>query len=173
MEMITLQVAEDTSSIIFHVNRIDINKETVTVKKTDNSNSSGEFTYLWRPFQTNECVWNVAEVIPIKSQDYIDGERYRIELGDTLKKGEVYVLTLEFQGELNNQLQGFYKSHYTVSNDNVRFAVSTQFSPTDARRAFPCFDDPAFKAKFKIRLARPANMSSLSNMPLRKSELFQ
>lgn len=83
------------------------------------------------------------------------------------------MLTLEYQGELNSQLQGFYKSQYTVSNDDVRFAASTQFSPTDARRAFPCFDDPSFKAKFKIRLARPANMSSLSNMPLRKSELFQ
>lgn len=45
MEMINLQLAEDTSSIIFHVNRIDIYKESVTVKKSDNSNSSGELPF--------------------------------------------------------------------------------------------------------------------------------
>lgn len=46
-----------------------------------------------------------------------------------------------------------------------RVVASTQFEPTSARAAFPCFDEPAFKANFSVQIRREAKHIALSNMP--------
>ena len=46
--------------------------------------------------------------------------------------------------------------------------ASTQFQATDARRAFPCLDEPELKAKFSLSLGRTKDMKSVSNMPIKK-----
>jgi aminopeptidase N len=68
-------------------------------------------------------------------------------------------------GFLNNQMAGFYRSSYTDIEGNSKIMVSTQFESLDARRAFPCWDEPARKAIFGVTLNIPSNLECLSNMP--------
>jgi aminopeptidase N/puromycin-sensitive aminopeptidase len=70
-------------------------------------------------------------------------------------------LTIRYRGILNNELRGFYLSKTARRN----YAV-TQFEPTDARRAFPCFDEPAFKATYDVSLVVDAGDTAISNGPI-------
>ncbi|KAK8728890.1 hypothetical protein OTU49_008846 [Cherax quadricarinatus] len=91
---------------------------------------------------------------------------YFILLQEALTEDTTYTLSLDFVGTLGEQPRGFYRSSYLKENGERSWVASTQFQSTDARRAFPCFDEPALKATFKIFLARERHMKSLSNMPL-------
>uniref|UniRef100_A0A8C5RGQ6 Aminopeptidase n=1 Tax=Laticauda laticaudata TaxID=8630 RepID=A0A8C5RGQ6_LATLA len=73
-------------------------------------------------------------------------------------------LKIDFVGELNDKMKGFYRSKYITSSGDTRFAAVTQFEATDARRAFPCWDEPAIKATFDISLVVPKDRVALSNM---------
>uniref|UniRef100_A0A182R8C8 Aminopeptidase N n=1 Tax=Anopheles funestus TaxID=62324 RepID=A0A182R8C8_ANOFN len=93
---------------------------------------------------------------------------YVLMLKTTLRRGDQYRVRIKYEGVLNDYLQGFYRSSYTANNE-TRWIATTQFQPTDARRAFPCFDEPALKARFNISIARTKDMISLSNMPRLRS----
>ncbi|PFX27024.1 Puromycin-sensitive aminopeptidase [Stylophora pistillata] len=73
-------------------------------------------------------------------------------------------LCLDFTGELNDKMKGFYRSKYTGTDGSEKYCAVTQFEPTDARRAFPCWDEPAQKATFDITLIVPKDRVALSNM---------
>jgi len=76
-------------------------------------------------------------------------------------------LQLTFEGSLLNKIVGFYRSVYTdIESNEQHFIATSKFEPTYARLAFPCFDEPQLKSKFKISLTRPSgkNYIALSNM---------
>ena len=83
---------------------------------------------------------------------------------DALTVGE-HSLRLTYGGILNADMAGFYRSTYTDINGDKKLMASTQFESIDARRCFPCWDEPRRKATFACTLRCPAHMTALSNMP--------
>ncbi|XP_005990128.1 puromycin-sensitive aminopeptidase [Latimeria chalumnae] len=92
-----------------------------------------------------------------------EDEKVTLSFPSTLQKG-TGTLKVDFVGELNDKMKGFYRSKYTAPSGEVRCAAVTQFEATDARRAFPCWDEPAIKATFDITLIVPKDRVALSNM---------
>jgi puromycin-sensitive aminopeptidase len=91
-------------------------------------------------------------------------ERAHLELDATADPGE-WSLHLEFSGELNDKLVGFYRSTYQVPDGDAQVIATTHFEATDARRAFPCWDEPDLKAVFSVTLVVAPDLAALSNGP--------
>jgi puromycin-sensitive aminopeptidase len=89
-------------------------------------------------------------------------ERAVLSFPQTLTPGP-WQLRLTFSGTLNDKLHGFYRSTYKDANGQDKVLASTQFESTDARRAFPCWDEPALKAVFQTTLVIPEGLTAISN----------
>src|SRR5436189_563498 len=89
-------------------------------------------------------------------------ERCRIAFRSPLAPG-AWRLSLVFTGHLNDKLRGFYRSSYKDASGATHLLAATQFEATDARRAFPCWDEPAFKAVFAVTLAIDPALAAVSN----------
>ena len=88
-------------------------------------------------------------------------ERATVTFAKNVPKGNA-ILKLSFAGILNDKMRGFYRSRYELNGKTHHMAV-TQFESTDARRAFPCFDEPAQKAVFEVSLIVPKDRTAISN----------
>ncbi|XP_048877196.1 endoplasmic reticulum aminopeptidase 1b isoform X3 [Brienomyrus brachyistius] len=136
---IHLEVLHNTDSIILHSKNLQISKAVLL-----ESDKHHPLKVLELP--SFEQVALVTDALRITS-----GRRYRVRM--------------DFAANLSDSFHGFYKSTYRTRQGEVRSLAATQFEPTHARAAFPCFDEPAFKANFSIRIIREAKHISLSNMP--------
>ncbi|KAM3964208.1 glutamyl aminopeptidase [Aphomia sociella] len=99
------------------------------------------------------------EVPVMKYSEVKDLEQLHIFFNDNLRPGN-YQLDIDFSGSLTRNIVGLYSSR--LKDD--RTMVASKFQPTYARQAFPCFDEPDFKASYDITLAKPAEYVALSNM---------
>lgn len=89
---------------------------------------------------------------------------------DKIKKGKI-LLKIEYNAKVSTGLAGFYKSTYK-NNGKEEVMLTTHFEATDARMAFPCFDEPGLKARFNISLIIPKVLEGVSNMPLKSESNF-
>ncbi|XP_021954471.1 endoplasmic reticulum aminopeptidase 2 [Folsomia candida] len=104
--------------------------------------------------------------------EYRPFQMISLEMKDesALIPGKNYSLGIRFHTNISTELEGFYLSSYVNSQGERRYLATTHFEPTYARSAFPCFDEPQFKAAFKMIIIRNQFHKSLFNMPIKKIE---
>jgi puromycin-sensitive aminopeptidase len=125
---------------------------------------------------TNVIVLNSIELelgVPVLRGPDGSAAKGEVTLDETLERATLtfpdvqppgaYVLAIEFAGKLNDELRGFYRSTFPGADGTTHTIATTQFEATDARRAFPCFDEPTFKATFTVTLVAPAGLAAYSN----------
>ncbi|MBY0359155.1 MAG: M1 family metallopeptidase [Candidatus Obscuribacterales bacterium] len=135
-ERITLTVAEPTNQIQLNAIELEIGK--AIIRHQDGSELVG-------------TVKHDAET-----------QRATISFDGTVGTGK-WLLELNFTGILNNKLRGFYRSTYKDACGAEKVIAVTKFEPSDARRAFPCWDEPCFKAVFKVSLVIDKDLTAISN----------
>src|SRR5436190_6566266 len=93
-------------------------------------------------------------------------ELFTLTLPSQLAAGS-HTLALTFSGKINQQGQGlFYMRYQEQGTSAKKIALGTQFEATDARRLFPCWDEPSFRARFQLTAVVPENWLAVSNMPV-------
>jgi len=124
-------------------------------------NSSLEFTsYLHSDLMIRQFDWDYDAKLQFL---IIDFKR------DLLKENQDYSIRIGFKGYLRDDNSGFYRSSYLDSNGKKRWLMTSKLAATDARKSFPCFDEPDMKAKFKVTVIHDASLDAFSNMPIKSS----
>lgn len=99
--------------------------------------------------------------------EYIEEkEQIVFETEEELKN--TFNIVLNYNANFNKNMAGFYLSTYKTPNGIEKKIATTQFEPSDARRAFPCFDEPELKATFDISLVIDKKLIGLSNMDIKE-----
>lgn len=142
-ETINIQVIEKTREIILH--SLDLEIENASVSQNGEGQVVSKISFN-KKFETAVLKFKKA-----------------IDPGDAS-------LVLKFKGALNDKMHGFYRTSYEIKGKKT-WGASTQFEATDARRAFPCFDEPSQKAEFIIDITVPKEYTALSNMPALKESV--
>ncbi|KAM7396135.1 hypothetical protein PAMP_019203 [Pampus punctatissimus] len=147
---VEFECVEQTDLILIHSNKLEYNKldnHWAKLFAVDSGVSAPAIKSTW--------LQNVTQYLVVQ----LDGK---------LMKGHRYRLYMEFTGELADDLGGFYRSEY-MENGVKKVVATTQMQPTDARKAFPCFDEPAMKAIFHITLIHDLETMALSNAEVEES----
>ncbi|RZF41809.1 hypothetical protein LSTR_LSTR005271 [Laodelphax striatellus] len=153
---INLKVLSERKIIVLHANELTVSS-TKLVKLENASSDAGVD-------------------IPIAKTFNYPANQYFVIISANLIQPGSYVLTLDFSGSLTGKIVGFYRSTYKDVTDGTRKSIATtKFEPTYARSAFPCFDEPSFKAEFIVSLVKPSDSKfiALSNMNVVKEEVDQ
>lgn len=97
------------------------------------------------------------EILIVNTNTFINKDNPSLTSGN-------HVIVIKYNGVLNDNMEGFYRSTYKdTKTGETKYLATTQFESTYARQAFPCFDEPNFKATFDVVITAPTHMTVLSN----------
>jgi len=136
---IDVEIIQRTSELVLNADELQI--ESATLVRRRSSTPAGQIT-------------------PNPAQETVS-----LDFGRSIAPGPAR-LDIHFTGQLNDKLRGFYRSRYTALEGEQQYLAATQFEATDARKAFPCWDEPALKAKFEVTLVVPSDLVAVSNTPV-------
>ncbi|XP_057180621.1 thyrotropin-releasing hormone-degrading ectoenzyme-like isoform X2 [Triplophysa rosa] len=142
---IEFECVNSTKFIVLHTDRLEVNK----VQVYSDSKKTGVMRIHRRFYHQPNQVYVIA-------------------LHREMKPLRTYKINITFEAQIENELLGFFRSSYMLYGER-RYLAVTQFSPTHARKAFPCFDEPIYKATFRVSLRHESSYQSLSNMPVEAS----
>ncbi|ROT40104.1 aminopeptidase [Sodiomyces alkalinus F11] len=149
---IDLDVAEDSRTITLHELEIEIKHASLTLRAPHGQ----------------ETIWNEPEITHDEEK-----QSATFAFRDVIPKNSKAVLDIKYVGELNDKMAGFYRSYYSNPDGSKGVIATTQMEATDARRAFPCFDEPGLKAEFTVTLVADKDLTCLSNMAVRDEKLLE
>nr|CAD7452807.1 unnamed protein product [Timema tahoe] len=161
---INITCLEGTDTVILHAHEdLNISHSDVTIKKLNEEthDKDGE-----EPHMIIGHPMNFKGVTISSTKKDPNRQWYIIMLSEKLWKNHMYQVDIAFSGDLNtDDSEGFFRGSYQDhKTKEKRWFGATHMRPTNARRVFPCFDEPAYKVPFEIRVARKDNTKVLSNM---------
>ncbi len=106
------------------------------------------------------------EEIALRPHQDAQEQTLRLKLPEKLGPGK-YRLVLEFEGRMSEQAQGLFYARYSAPSGK-KIMLATQMEPTDARRMFPCWDEPVFRATYDLTVVVPEKHLAISNMPIER-----
>ncbi|KAF7304688.1 Aminopeptidase [Mycena kentingensis (nom. inval.)] len=143
---------------------LDVLAETRTVQLNTNELTLGDATISSDSGRNAQQVLNAS----------VDTELQRVEftVPEVLPAGSNAKLKLSFNGTLKDSMTGYYLANYEENGQPKQYAL-TQFEPTDARAAFPCWDEPLCKSTYAITMVSHADAVNLSNMPAISETIYE
>ncbi|KAJ2660451.1 hypothetical protein IWW48_002915 [Coemansia sp. RSA 1200] len=99
-------------------------------------------------------------------------EMASIRLPTALQENTSVSIAIAYSCRLGDSMNGLYRCKYRNRAGETAFMLATQFQAKFARMVFPCWDEPAAKARFKLSLTVPESHTALSNMPVIATKLL-
>lgn len=139
---------QDTSKLIFHHVLLEMRNETMELSSiTDQA-----FTTLTNFAWTYDSVTSQVTVT--------------LPLNWMFRAANNYTLKIDFRAYPNDENIGFYRTSYKDDDGNTRWLITSQLEYIEARRSFPCFDEPSFKSTYKTTIVHDRSLTAMTNMPI-------
>ncbi|KAL1422178.1 hypothetical protein MTO96_022390 [Rhipicephalus appendiculatus] len=150
---INVKCVESTRQVVLHAAGIQVNNAKVSFNAVA-ANRSAVHEILVRRVDINNSTQQVT-----------------LELASFLHTQVNYDISISYVGAVSRWPKGLYKASYKLKNGSEGWMVFTRMKPRYARRVFPCFDEPSYRATFDVEVLRRKDFNSISSMPILKIEM--